>query len=271
MLELLRKYRLRLSIGALLIWGLLFLTVQLRHHHRSSAIEQATLTASRPLQSALAWAGIKTFALAGMLAPPLRGDSDLLAENLRLRADLVRMEEYRLENERLKRLLEFADSQQAKGQAARVIGADATNWFGTVTIDKGSEAGLTEGMAVINDQGLVGRIVRCASRSSRVLLVTDPSSAEATLIERTRTRGVARGTGEGLTLDYVALPEDVEPGDVVITSGLGGVFPKGLPLGTVAAVSRGGFGMFQNITVTPAVDVTRLEEVLVIHVPAVSP
>lgn len=271
MLEFLRKYRTRLLVGLLLVWGLLFLSAQLRHHHRTATFEEVTMAASRPLQSAVSWAGAGTFSLAGMLVPPLRSGSDLLAENLRLRAELARLEEYRLENERLKRLLAFAEAQQSQGQAARVIGADATSWFSTVTIDKGSEQGLTEGMAVINDQGLVGRIVRCAARSSRVLLVTDASSAVATLVERTRTRGVARGTGEGLTLDYVALPEDVEPGDVIVTSGLGGVFPKGLPVGTVMAVTRGGFGMFQTITMTPAVDVTRIEEVLVIHVPPVAP
>lgn len=264
MFELLRKYRLRLAIGLLLVWGLLFLTVQLRHHRRSGAVEQTLLASSRPFQSAFAWAGSETFALAGLLVPPLRSGSDLEAENRRLRAELVQLEEYRLENERLKRLLDFTENQQTRGVAARVIGADATSWFATATIDKGSAQGVKEGMAVVNDQGLVGRVVRCAPHSSRVLLVTDASSAVATLVERTRTRGVARGTGEGLTLDYVALPEDVEPGDVVVTSGLGGVFPKGLPLGTVTAVTRGGFGMFQSITVLPAVDVTRLEEVLVV-------
>lgn len=271
MFEFLRKHRARILVGTLLVWALLFLSVQLRHHRRTAPIESAALAATRPLQSAAAWSGTGAFALAGMLVPPLRSGSDLLAENLRLRAELVRQEEYRLENERLKRLLEFSDRQPTPGVAARVIGVDATNWFSTVLIDKGRTEGIAEGMTVVNDQGLVGRVVRSGPHSSRVLLVTDASSAVATLVERTRTRGVARGTGEGLSLEYVALPEEVEPGDVVISSGLGGVFPKGLPLGTVASVSRGGFGMFQTISVVPAVDLTRIEEVLVVSVPPVDP
>jgi rod shape-determining protein MreC len=120
-------------------------------------------------------------------------------------------------------------------------------------------------MAVINQHGVVGRIVKCSPRSSRVLLLIDASSALATLVERTRTRSICRGTGDALSLDYVALPEDVAEGDLIVTSGLGGVFPKGLPVGSVRSVVRGGFSMFQTIEIAPAVDFSRIEEVMVLR------
>lgn len=265
MLELLRKFRTRILLGLLLLGAVLFLSLNLRHLHGTSLFERQTLKLTAPLQEGVALAGSGVGALPAALFPRLRSSSELLAENLRLRAELVRMEEYRLENQRLKRLLDFAEQQQVDGIAARIIGVDGSNWFSTVTIDKGSNHGVIEGMAVVNDQGVVGRIVRCSARSSRVLLITDASSAVASLVERSRTRGVGRGTGAGLTLDYVALPEDVASGDQVVTSGVGGVFPGGLLVGSVTEVVRGGFGMFLTIEVQPAVDFARLEEVLVVR------
>lgn len=265
MLEFLRKFRTRVLLGLLLLGAVLFLSLNLRHSHGTSLLERQTLKFTAPLQEGVALAGSGVGALPAALFPRLRSSSELLAENLRMRAELARMEEYRLENQRLKRLLDFAEQQQVKGIAARIIGADASNWFSTVTIDKGSNHGVAEGMAVVNDQGVVGRIVRISARSSRVLLVTDASSAIASLVERSRTRGVSRGTGAGLTLDYVALPEDVARGDQIVTSGVGGIFPGGLLVGSVTEVQRGGFGMFLTIEVQPAVDFARIEEVLVVR------
>jgi rod shape-determining protein MreC len=120
-------------------------------------------------------------------------------------------------------------------------------------------------MPVLGSAGVVGQIVRVSANSSRVLLLTDHSSGIASTIQRSRARGVVKGRGEGLcSLEFAIREEDVKVGDQVVTSGIGGIFPKGLPIGEVTMVKRGEYGVFQNITIRPAVDILHLEEVLVV-------
>jgi len=188
----------------------------------------------------------------------------LTAENRQLQAELDQVREIRLANERLRRLLDFEENIALPALPAQVISEDASSWFRTVAIDKGSRDGLREGLPVVVADGVVGRIIRVASAQSRVLLITDASSAAAALVQKSRTRGVCRGQGEYLTLDFALRRENVEVGDRIVTSGTGGVFPKGLVLGSVAAVDREDYGLFQGVRVTPAVDFSRLEEVLVL-------
>lgn len=266
MLELLRKYRTAIALALLLLVALFFYSAHLRRRDTTSPFEQKILTVLYPLQKGLDLVVGGVGGMWSQLFGASAGESARLsAENLQLKAQLVRMDEYRLENQRLRQLLDFGNELELRSEGARVIGEDATSWFRTVTIDKGTVHGVREGLAVVNDQGVVGRVIRCTARTSRVLLVTDATSAVAAMVERTRSRGVGRGTGDGITLDYVPLPEDVKEGDIIITSGLGGVFPKGLTVGTVARIVKGGYGMFQTIELVPAVDFRHLEEVLILH------
>lgn len=258
MFELIRKYRVPLLIVALFFAALTFFSMQMRRREKTSPFERQFLNATAPLQAGI----VSLTAIFGNGGDEL---TRLDAENRSLRSRVVELEEMRLENARLKGLLDFRAGLENQTVVARVIGADATNWFQTIIIDKGSDQRLREGMPVINQHGVVGRIVKCSPRSSRVLLLIDASSALATLVERTRTRSICRGTGDALSLDYVALPEDVAEGDLIVTSGLGGVFPKGLPVGSVRSVVRGGFSMFQTIEIAPAVDFSRIEEVMVLR------
>jgi rod shape-determining protein MreC len=119
-------------------------------------------------------------------------------------------------------------------------------------------------MPVVVAEGVVGRVVRSSPRFSRVLLVTDASSAVASLLQHNRARGVCRGQGELLVFDFVLRQEEVKVGDRVVTSGMGGVFPKGLVVGNVGSVERQEFGLFQAIEVIPSVDFSHLEEVLLL-------
>jgi rod shape-determining protein MreC len=188
----------------------------------------------------------------------------LQSENRRLAAELNNVEEIRLANERLRLLLEFKDTVDLPTLPAQVIAVDASSWFRTVLIDKGDTDGIREGMPVVAAEGIVGRVIRSAPRESRVLLLTDASSAVASLVQRNRTRGVVRGQGDILTLDFVLRQKDIEVGDRIVTSGTGGVFPKGLVIGEVTRTAREKYGLFQTVTVAPAVDFARLEEVLVL-------
>jgi rod shape-determining protein MreC len=217
---------------------------------------------SRPLLGGSAGLRYGAAGLFGALVPG--GTRDLDEENRRLRAELAGREELRLENERLRRLLGFAEATTVRTLAARVIAEDASSWFRTIEIDRGLADGVAEGMPVANAAGLVGRVVRCTPHASRVLLITDASSAVAVLVQDQRIRGVCRGQGGGLALDYASVEETIQVGDGVVTSGMGGVFPKGLVVGYVRSVNLEQFGLFQTVEVEPAVDFSHLEEVLVL-------
>ncbi|MGE3841780.1 MAG: rod shape-determining protein MreC [Vicinamibacterales bacterium] len=200
----------------------------------------------------------------------LRGVRD---ENERLRqrvADMeVRLQEERAlarRSERLQLLLGFQAAVPRRTLAADVIAADATVWFHTVTINRGASDGVTKDMAVISPRGVVGRVIdQPAPHASRVQLLVDRNAAVGVLVERTRTGGIAVGDeeGRGLRLEYVPPAASIAVGDVVVTSGLDGIYPKGFVVGRVASVERSG-GEYGTIRVQPAVDFSALEELLVV-------
>lgn len=191
------------------------------------------------------------------------------AENRRLRRALLRehheatrLEELQQENARLRRLLRLTEEAQQPIVAARVIGREATPWFRTLLIDQGRPRGIPEGAAVVVEQGLVGQILEVGPSASRVLLVTDPRFRAGALVQRSRAQGLVLGTvGGRCYLAYVTSEDAVKPGDVVVTSGIGGVMPKGLVVGTVIRVDREASGLYWQAQVQPSVDSTRVEEV----------
>ncbi|MFA7405720.1 MAG: rod shape-determining protein MreC, partial [Pelobacteraceae bacterium] len=198
---------------------------------------------------------------------------DTHRENLRLREDIrslnlrVQKEnETLLANQRLEKLLDMKKSINSPTIAATVIGEDVTSWFRTLVISRGSSSGVREGMAVISADGVVGQTVKVTSSTSRVLLLTDHASGISATIQRSRARGVVKGKGEMLcTLEFTTREEDVKVGDIVITSGIGGIFLKGLPIGEVTMVKRGEYGIFQTVSIRPAVNFPHLEEVLIVQ------
>lgn len=181
-----------------------------------------------------------------------------------LQKDLDRLSEVQLENERLRRLLDFRDALHGELITARVIGRDATGRPRTLVVDRGERDGVTKGSAVVAPEGVVGHVFLAGRRAARVLLINDQSSGVDALVQRTRARGIVQGTEEGrCILKYAKRTEDVQVGDAVVTSGLDGIFPKGLPVGIVTGVDKAGQGLFQSPEVEPRVDFDRLEEVLV--------
>jgi len=149
--------------------------------------------------------------------------------------------------------------------AVEVIGQDPTSWFKSVTINKGERDGVQKGMAVISPEGVVGQILKTAPHYATVLLMTDYNSAIDAVIQRTRAKAIVEGQEENrCQLKYLLRTEEVVVGDVVITSGLGGIFPKGLMVGEIRKVDKKGHGVFQYAELVPSVDLTKLEEVLII-------
>ncbi len=267
MLDLLKRYRYYLLAVILLLSTLLLYSYNLRQKGATTFFERSMLTLATPLQNV---ADSSADYLIGLwkhylwLIDTKQQNDELLLENSELRGVLQQVEEIRLQNERLRELLAFVDDVDRPAMPAQVIGEDTSNWSRTVVLDKGARAGLRNGLPVVAAEGVVGRIIKVSATSSRVLLVTDASSAVAALVQRTRTRGVARGMGGDMSLDYALRAADIEDGDLLVTSGMGGVFPKGLTLGKVKEVVHSEFGLFQQVTIDPATDFSHLEEVLVL-------
>lgn len=167
--------------------------------------------------------------------------------------------------DRLRRLLAFSEQGPYPLIAAEVVGKDPSPWSRTLIVDKGTRHGAQKGFAVVVPDGIVGVITESSGGFSRVLLLVDPNSAVDALVQETRARGIVKGTGSGpCDFDYVLRKDAVSIGDMVISSGLDGVFPKGLPVGRVSDVMRMRAGIFQKITVTPDVNFDTLEAVFII-------
>jgi len=181
-----------------------------------------------------------------------------------LEAENSRLMEFQSENSRLRGLLQLAERGAVRGVAARVVGRDATNWVQTVTLNRGAADGLARGMAVLAGDGVVGQVVSVSPSTALVLLMTDHSSGIDAIVQGSRARGVVEGVGEETCRwRFVLSEEEVKIGDRVITSGMDGVFPKGLLLGIVTDVGSES-GLFRSIVVRPAVRLSALEDVLVV-------
>ncbi len=187
----------------------------------------------------------------------------LRAQNAEMRQALATAEEQRQENARLRALVKLPDALKTGSVAAHVIGRPTDSWEGTILVDRGSADGVKTGTPVIAAEGLIGQVSVVAPHSSKVRLITDQSSGVSVLVQSTRSPGVVRGSVEGkLTLEFYAGAEPPKPGDVLITSGLGGAYPKGLVVGDVAKVVSGGAGMPPNVEVASRVRIGEIEEVL---------
>ena len=174
-------------------------------------------------------------------------------------------QETELANTRLRNLINFQRNISERVVAAEVIGKDPSAWFKTVIIDKGKADGLTKGLPVVIAQGIAGQVIGVSNYYSKVMLIVDSNSAVDSLVQRTRARGVIKGESTAqCRLDYVLRKNDVRIGDTIVSSGLDGVYPKGLRIGFVSQVIEHDADIFHEVIITPFVDFEKLEEVLVI-------
>jgi len=202
------------------------------------------------------------------------GLRNLKAENDELKRQLaaaqVAAQEQRALADRARgfqKLLELRDRVALATAAAEIIGGPASPDFRTLTIDKGTRDGLRPDMAVIAPEGVVGRLVVPSARSAKVQLLVDRNAAAGVIVERTRAQGVVVGTGDDrLQMQYVSEASDLTVGDIVVTSGIDTIYPKGLVVGRIEVVEKNG-PAFKRIIVRPAVDFSRLAEVLVVLTP----
>jgi len=261
-----------LAVGLLVVF-LAGLTAAERD--RVTVLEQAVREALRPplevvvrVQEAIRGTAVTLLSL-----PRIREEQ----EKLRAEAARVRELERRLavleeENRRLRALLGFRPPVEGRMVGAQVVGRNPDNWLSRVVIDQGTRAGIGRNAPVMTAQGLVGRVSSPGLYQSVVTLLSDPGSAVGAMVARTREAGVCYGQGgtELLRMRFFSRDARVEPGDQVVTSGLGGVFPPHLLVGTVVETFRGDYGLVQYATVRPAADLRSLGEVLVL-LPGTSP
>jgi len=195
-----------------------------------------------------------------------KDNQDLLEENARLKSEIVRLREAQIENETLRRQLKFKSAvPNYKLLSAEVIGQDPSNLLHYLIIDRGSSDDIERGMPVITAEGLVGRISAVSSGSATVMLLTDPSSSVSGLVQRSRATGIVQGhTAQKLVMRYIPQGDTVTVGDTVISSGLGGNFPKRLVIGHVSEVTNRDVAMFQEATVQPATSLRDVEVVMVV-------
>lgn len=173
--------------------------------------------------------------------------------------------ETQLANDRLRHLLGFQEEVSRPMIPAQVVGRDPSPWSKTVIVDKGSQDGVRQGAPVVIPEGIVGVVVEASGRYAKVLLLIDPNSAIDALVQRTRARGIVKGGGAGYCVfDYVLRKHEINVGDTVVSSGLDGVFPKGLRVGRVSEIVRLNAGIFQKVSITPYVNFEVLEEVFII-------
>jgi len=171
-------------------------------------------------------------------------------------------------NKLLKRsdnLIEFLDDGERPFVIAKVIGYDATQWSKVIFINRGTNDKVQKNSSVINNAGVIGHVIHVSSNSSKVLLITDSRSAVDSLFQETRESGITVGTGENICeMKFVPISAKVNLGDKVLSSGLGGVFPKGLVVGTVVDIVKKSQELFQDIMVAPSADLSNVEEVIVL-------
>lgn len=191
--------------------------------------------------------------------------SDLKAENERLQARNAELEESEQTASRLQALLGIKDAYNLQSTAARIISGSVDSWSSTVTIDKGTADGLSVGMPVTASNGVIGQIVECGATSATVRLLTDESSSISAMVQTSRAQGMLVGSATGqVGLTLIRTSQTVNVGDVIVTSGLGGVFPKGLPLGKVTSVDSNPGSLYLDIVVEPFAHTENFEEVLVV-------
>lgn len=262
-------------VGVVLLLGLYALRVSARNPGELSALDRGILRLVSPGQAAMSYVARGITGVAGRYVE-LKGvraeNENLHRENRQLRTELMEMRRLAEESGRYQRLLGLRDATPAETIAARVIAIDASPYFrvARVDIDRG-EGTVRRGMPVLTPEGVVGRINKVAGKSSDVLLLVDPRSALDVVIPRTGGRGILRGkageNGYRCSIEYLARGEPAKEGDAVVTSGVGGQFPRNLAVGHITRIIPGAVGLYQDVEVTPDVDFARLQDVLVIVAP----
>lgn len=263
-----RRYRVSIFAVIFLTTALLTISSRINNVGRLAFIDWALLEITSPFQKAITYS---TDAIGNLI------DSyvflvNLKRENVALRKMVAELRkennllmEKAIASERLRNLLQFSKEIPRSMLPAQIIGIDPSSWFRTILIDKGTKHGVNRGMAVVSPEGIVGHVLQTSPHYSKVLLITDFNSSVDAIVQRSRAKGLVEGNGDNrCRLKYAERTQDIQPGDRVITSGLGGRYPKGLMIGTISKIQKKSYGLFQYAEIMLNVNFGKLEEVFVI-------
>jgi rod shape-determining protein MreC len=272
-MHLYRRFRDAALCIVLLALPFFVLRANLKDPSRTNAFDRVILEASAPIQYGTTQfaQGVSAVLQEYVYLVDVKQDNDRLkSENARLLEDNNRLGISATENRRLRRLLQLRDELRGNLLSAQVIGKEVSPYFRVtrVVLDRGERDHVRAGMPVLTADGLVGQIRRTYSKYADVLLTADKTSAIDVVVQRNGARGMLKGTGAEenyiCQLEQLSRDDDVQPGDVVVTSGLGQRFPAAILVGEIKEVTKREFGLYQEATVMPAVHFSRLEEVLIL-------
>jgi len=263
-----RNYKTIIFILILIAVALILLSLNLKREPQTPLIKKLVLEAASPIQKTLDTA-IKSIADGWsryIFLVNIEAENKNLTKNVNdLKSQLVLYQESYLELQRLQKLLALKDNYNFNFITCRVIGQEQIVFSKTIQLNKGTAQGVNIGMPVMAGPGLIGRVIDASWHTAKVMLLTDENSNIGAIVQRNRTQGVICGAGSrGCVLKYVSKTQDVKEGDIVVSSGMGGVFPKGLMIGSVKRVDKQEAGLFLKVVVTPSVDLSKLEEVVVL-------
>ena len=267
-----RRYRDIVLVILLLAVPFFFLRASIRNPEDLNAIDRALLRLSAPVEylaSAVA-RGVSRLLSGYVYLVDVKDDNNKLAyENARLRAEVRRLSAAEAESRRLRRLVSLRETTKAETVSAGVIGKDITEYFRVAHLSLDNPApGIRPNMPVIALDGTVGTVQRVAGDRVDVQLTVDSGFGVDVIVERTGARGFVRGVGDLsryiVRVEYVQRTDEVEQGDVLVTSGYGCRFPKGIPVAKITEVIKRDFGIYQQVEAEPTVDFSRLDEVLIV-------
>jgi rod shape-determining protein MreC len=244
------------------------MTVNVRYEKSNLFFESVVVWFFSPIQNLLTSATSSIFDVFDhyffLVETSKENDRLLLEVNLLSKKNNELLERNKL-LERSDSLIEFLDEDERPFVIAKVIGYDATQWSKVIFINRGTDHKVQKNSSVMNNAGVIGHVIHSSPNSSKVLLITDSRSAVDSLFQETRESGITVGTGENICeMKFVPISAKVNLGDKVISSGLGGVFPKGLVVGTVVDIVKKKQELFQDIMVAPSADLSNIEEVIVL-------
>jgi rod shape-determining protein MreC len=262
-----RNYKTIIFIVILLAAVLIVLSYNLKQKSPAGLITKVVLEVAAPVQNVLN-TSVKSVSDAWyhyLFLVGMEEENRNLKKKIEdMKSQLILYQEGYLEAQRLRNLLALKDDYNFNFVTARVIGREQVALFKIILINKGTVHGLKAGMPVMAAPGLVGRVIDTSWHAAKVLPLIDENSNIDAIVQRNRTQGIIRGAGSrGCVLKYISKTQDVKEGDIIVSSGIGGVFPKGMMIGQVNHVDRQEAGLFLRINVTPAIDFSMLEEVLV--------
>jgi rod shape-determining protein MreC len=261
------RRRTHLALFLLLAAHVLLISVQLTTAEGHSVFQTVLLAVFSPVQRAAAASldSIRNLWTGYVDLRQVREENRELKEKVARLEQALWMERDRVASyDRMSRVMQLASQLPFESQVGQVVGLDASAWFQSLTVNRGSDQSVELNAPVIGSGGLVGRVVALGPQVARVQLVSDRTSSVGALLVRSRARGIVSGEGHAaLQLKYVSNLEDVKVGDLVVTSGVDGIYPKGLAVGRVEQV-RNGPGLFKIISLSPAANIERLEEVFIL-------